>query len=79
MQEKIVNIINEMAEYLSIPQMKKLQEVLLRQFTGTEQPSEPAPNSKFRIQKSLSIGRKLWTMTQIDAIMNMDFSTQRSL
>lgn len=35
--------------------------------------------SKFRIQKSLSISRKLWTMAQIDAIMNMDFSTQRSL
>ena len=35
--------------------------------------------SKFCIQKSLSIGRKLWTMAQIDAIMNMDFSTQRSL
>ena len=35
--------------------------------------------SKFRIQKSLSIGRKLWTVAQIDAIMNMDFSTQRSL
>ena len=35
--------------------------------------------SKFRIQKSLSIGLKLWTMAQIDAIMNMDFSTQRSL
>lgn len=35
--------------------------------------------SKFRIQKSLSIDRKLWTMTRIDAIMNMDFSTQRSL
>lgn len=35
--------------------------------------------SKFRIQKSLSIGRKLRTMARIDAIMNMDFSTQRSL
>ena len=35
--------------------------------------------SKFSIQKSLSISRKLWTMAQIDAIMNMDFSTQRSL
>ena len=35
--------------------------------------------SKFRIQKSLSIGRKLQTMARIDAIMNMDFSTQRSL
>lgn len=29
MEEKIVNIINEMAEYLNIAQMKKLQEVLL--------------------------------------------------
>lgn len=35
--------------------------------------------SKFRIQKSLLASRKLWTMAQIDAIMNMDFSTQRSL
>lgn len=35
--------------------------------------------SKFHIQKSLSTSRKLWTMAQIDAIMNMDFSTQRSL
>ena len=40
---------------------------------------EQTDKSKFRIQKSLSIGRKLWTMAQIDAIMNMDFSTQRSL
>ena len=35
--------------------------------------------SKFHIQKSLSTSRKLWTMAQIDAIINMDFSTQRSL
>lgn len=47
MQEKIVNIINEMAEYLSVAQMKKLQEVLLRQFTDKEQPSKPASNSAY--------------------------------
>ena len=35
--------------------------------------------SKFYIQKSLSTSRKLWTLARIDAIMNMDFSTQRSL
>ena len=35
--------------------------------------------SKFSIQKSLSTSRKLWTLARIDAIMNMDFSTQRSL
>ena len=30
MEEKIVTILNEMSEYLSIAQMKKLQEVVLR-------------------------------------------------
>ena len=30
MEEKLVSILNEMAEYLSISQMKKLQEVLLK-------------------------------------------------
>ena len=35
--------------------------------------------SKFCIQKSLVASRKLLTVVQIDAIMNMDFSTQRSL
>lgn len=40
---------------------------------------EQTDKSKFRIQKSLSTSRKLWTMAQIDAIINMDFSTQRSL
>lgn len=33
MEDKIVIILNEMSEYLSIPQMKKLQEVMLRTFT----------------------------------------------
>ena len=40
---------------------------------------EQTDKSKFRIQKSLSTSRKLWTLARIDAIMNMDFSTQRSL
>ena len=44
MQERIVNIINEMADYLSIAQMKKLQEVLLRQFAEKEKPSKPESN-----------------------------------
>ena len=30
MEDKIVKIINEMAEYLNVAQMKKLQEVLLQ-------------------------------------------------
>lgn len=36
MDEKLVNIINEMAEYLNIAQMKKLQEVLLRHLVNSE-------------------------------------------
>lgn len=32
MEERLVNVLNEMAEYLSAPQMKKLQEVLLDNF-----------------------------------------------
>ena len=36
MEEKIVNILNEMAEYLSISQMKKLQEVLLKTLNEKE-------------------------------------------
>lgn len=36
MEEKLVNILNEMAEYLSIAQMKKLQEVLLKNLSGKE-------------------------------------------
>ena len=33
MEEKIVTILNEMAEYLNVSQMKKLQEVMLKTFT----------------------------------------------
>ena len=36
MEEKIVTVLNEMAEYLSISQMKKLQEVILRNFAENE-------------------------------------------
>lgn len=36
MEEKVVMIINEMAEYLNVSQMKKLQEVLLKTFSEQE-------------------------------------------
>lgn len=36
MEDKVVKIINEMADYLSVSQMKKLQEVLLKTFTEEE-------------------------------------------
>ena len=33
MEDKIVKILNEMSDYLSITQMKKLQEVILKTFS----------------------------------------------
>ena len=36
MEEKLVKILNEMAEYLSISQMKKMQEVLLKNMKEQE-------------------------------------------
>lgn len=47
MEDKIVNIINEMAEYLNVAQMKKLQEILLRAFSETEAQKEQIPNTEY--------------------------------
>lgn len=44
MEEKIVSILNEMAEYLSISQMKRLQEVLLKNL-GAETPLKAQPSN----------------------------------
>ncbi len=35
MEEKVATVLNEMSEYLSISQMRKLQEVMLRSFTSS--------------------------------------------
>ena len=47
MEEKIVVVINEMAEYLSISQMKKLQEVMLRAFAEKEQDKRYISNDEY--------------------------------
>ena len=47
MEEKLVNILNEMAEYLSVPQMKKLQEVLLDNLSDTSAQKENIDNSEY--------------------------------
>lgn len=47
MEDKIVKIINEMAEYLNVAQMKKLQEVLLQTFSETEAQKEQIPNVEY--------------------------------
>ena len=47
MEEKLVNIMNEMAEYLNISQLKKLQEVLLKQLSDKAPQKESAANSDY--------------------------------
>ena len=47
MEEKLVNILNQMAEYLSVPQMKKLQEVLLENLSNTTAQKENVVNSDY--------------------------------
>ena len=47
MEEKIVIVLNEMAEYLSIAQMKKLQEVIVKTFAENEAPKKEISNSEF--------------------------------
>lgn len=47
MEEKFVNILNEMAGYLNISQMKKLQEVLLKNFSDTAAPKKEIPNEEY--------------------------------
>ena len=44
MEEKLVKVLNEMAEYLSISQMKKLQEVLLKNMKEQEDSISEATN-----------------------------------
>lgn len=47
MEEKIVTVLNEMAEYLSISQMRKLQEVILRNFAENEVEKKEISNDNF--------------------------------
>jgi integrase/recombinase XerD len=47
MEEKLINIINEMAEYLSIAQLKKLQEVLLRELSEENVNKEDVSNKEY--------------------------------
>ena len=47
MEEKIISIMNEMAEYLSVGQMKKLQEVLLKNMVENEPKKSNISNSEY--------------------------------
>ena len=47
MEEKLVTILNEMAEYLNIAQMKKLQEVLLKNLAENEPQKAEISNAEY--------------------------------
>lgn len=47
MEEKIITILNEMYEYLSIPQMKKLQEVMLKTFSEKTEVRKITSNKEY--------------------------------
>lgn len=47
MEQKIITIINEMAEYLSIDQLKKLQEVILKNLSESEPERDEIPNEEY--------------------------------
>lgn len=47
MEEKLVKIINEMADYLNIAQMKKLQEVLLKNLSDARPEKEQVSNEEY--------------------------------
>ena len=47
MEEKIVSVLNEMSEYLSIAQMKKLQEVIIKTFAENEVTKINISNDEF--------------------------------
>lgn len=47
MEEKIVKVLNEMAEYLSVSQMKKLQEVILSTFSNNSPDKLEIANEEF--------------------------------
>ncbi|MBR2087543.1 MAG: tyrosine-type recombinase/integrase [Oscillospiraceae bacterium] len=47
MEEKIVTILNEMAEYLNVSQMKKLQEVMLKNFSDKSPEKKEISNTDY--------------------------------
>lgn len=47
MEEKVVTILNEMSEYLSVTQMRKLQEVMLKVFSEKAESKRIIPNGEY--------------------------------
>ena len=47
MEEKLTKVLNEMTEYLSIAQMRKLQEVLLQTFASENAAKKEISNEEY--------------------------------
>ena len=47
MEEKVTLILNEMAEFLSVSQMRKLQEVMLKIYSDRNANSKVIPNEEY--------------------------------
>lgn len=61
MEEKIVIVLNEMSEYLSITQMKKLQEVIIKTFADNEVSKVEISNEEFlEILKLIQLCSMQW-------------------
>lgn len=50
MEEKIVVVLNEMSEFLSLTQMKKLQEIMLREFSENRTEKEDLSNIEYLVR-----------------------------
>lgn len=59
MEEKIVNIINEMSEYLNIEQLKKLQEVMLKNLSENEASKVDISNWEY-VDRFLNAKQNFW-------------------
>lgn len=70
MEEKIVSIINEMADYLNISQMKKLQEVLLKTFSDNQ-----IKKRKFQTKNTLDF---FWKQKGLRDVPNERFNITKS-
>lgn len=72
MEEKIVIVLNEMSEYLSITQMKKLQEVIIKTFADNEVSKVEISNEEFlEMELRLIMVRNLVRLSYLQRIMLM--------
>ena len=79
MDEKIVTVLNEMSEYLSIAQMKKLQEVIISTFAENEVAKKDIPNDEFLemfLQQSRLRDVRSELLIIIELLLNICFHKQ---